>query len=124
MKRTPLKRKTGLKATASLKTRKPMKSRPRRLTPLEKAWQTAVLSLRFCVLCGKEGIQWCHRDEGKGMSQKTPPSQTAAICPDDHHELTDGTKYTRQRKREIMDFAIEETHRRLGDKIHSLEKTS
>lgn len=122
MKRTPIIRRTALKTKVAIRRGKPMRSRPRPLTAAEKAWQAAVLAIRFCVLCGHHGVQWCHRDQGKGMGQKTHPSQTAALCPDCHRELTDGTKYTRERKREIMDLAIDETHHRIGAAtIHSLE---
>lgn len=46
----------------------------------EKRWCNAVHMLETCSLCGAFGIEWSHRNEGKGMGLKTPPYMTAALC--------------------------------------------
>jgi hypothetical protein len=127
MKRTPMKPGKPIKRTATLirkpfaikawsKPRtppKPMKSKPRRLSAYEKRWQQAVLSLKYCVLCGKFGVQWAHRNEGKGMSLKVSPEQSAALCPACHYDIDNGNTLSRTDRRSRMDQAILLTHRAL-----------
>lgn len=76
-------------------------------------WQKAVLSIEFCVWCGKRGVQWAHRNEGKGMGMKTSPDQTAALCVDCHHELDNGKHLSLYERRSMMDECITRTHRLL-----------
>ena len=92
---------------------KPMRKKRRPLTPKEREWRAAVLSLGVCVLCGKHGVQWAHRNEGKGMGIKVPPNLTAALCPECHYEIDNGRDLSRADRRSRLDEAIEETHRRL-----------
>lgn len=63
------------------------------------AWRQAVVSLRFCVLCGADGVQAAHRNEGKGMSMKTGDHLCAALCPTCHHEIDNGPGMTREERR-------------------------
>ena len=79
----------------------------------ELRWRAAVLSLECCVRCGQYGVEWAHRNYGKGMALKVSPDQTAALCHDCHHEIDKGRDYTREERRAIMDAAIVETHHRL-----------
>lgn len=113
MKRTELKRGTPLRTHCTFKPRKPMKSKLRRLTALERRWQRAVLSLEYCVLCGKFGVQWSHRNEGKGIGMKVSPDQTAALCPTCHHNIDNGNTLSKHDRRSLMDHAIMLTHRLL-----------
>lgn len=118
VKRTELRRLTPLKPGNRLLVRKPigrgkprtppkpMKSKPRRLTAHEKRWQQAVLSIGFCVLCGRHGVQWAHRNEGKGAGKKVSPDQSAALCPECHHNIDNGNTLSRHDRRSLMDHAI------------------
>lgn len=79
----------------------------------ELRWREAVLSLEYCVICGAYGVQWCHRNQGKGMGQKVTPDQTFAGCPGCHAELDNGKIFNREERRAIIDAAIVKTHHRL-----------
>lgn len=68
-------------------------------------WLRAVTSLD-CVKCGREGTQAAHRNEGKGMSLKTDDCLTAALCPECHSEIDQGSKMTKAERRELMNAAI------------------
>ena len=81
----------------------------------ELRWREAVLSLGYCVRCGADGIDWCHRNYGKGMGMKVSPDQTAAMCRNCHYEIDNGKVFNREERRAIMDAAIVETHHRLYD---------
>ena len=69
-------------------------------------WLAAVRSIEQCVLCGRHGVQAAHRNEGKGMGQKTDDCATAAICVPCHSELDNGRDMTREERRAMMDKAI------------------
>ena len=69
-------------------------------------WLAAVRSLEHCVLCGAYGVQAAHRNEGKGLSQKTSDCLTAALCMTCHHELDNGNKLELSERRARMDKAI------------------
>lgn len=86
-----------------------MKRTRRNLTAKEKRWQRAVLDLEFCTLCGRFGVQWAHRNQGKGMGLKVSPDQTAALCPPCHHEIDNGRDMLRDERRALMDKAISRT---------------
>ena len=77
-------------------------------TPLVRSskWLAAVRSLEHCVLCGAYGVQAAHRNEGKGLSQKTSDCLTAALCMTCHHELDNGNKLNLSERRARMDKAI------------------
>lgn len=62
------------------------------------------------MLCGAWGIQVAHRNEGRGMGQKSLPCNTAALCPGCHHEIDNGRHLTREERRALMDRAIVLTH--------------
>lgn len=79
----------------------------------ELRWREAVVSLECCVRCGSYGVEWAHRNMGKGMGLKVSPDQTAALCRTCHHEIDNGKVFDREERRAIMDAAIVETHRRL-----------
>lgn len=72
-------------------------------------WLSAVHQIECCVICGAYGVQAAHLNEGKGMSQKTDDCLCAAICPTCHYELDNGTKYTRDERREILRKAALDT---------------
>lgn len=82
-------------------------------TAVEKRWFAAVASLETCVLCGKWGVQVAHRNEGRGMGQKSPPWQTAALCPECHYAVDNGASLSQIERRELMNKAIVLTHDRL-----------
>lgn len=76
----------------------------------EKRWFAAVASVEQCVLCGQYGIQVAHRNEGRGLGQKSLPCNTAALCPACHFEIDSGRHLTRDERRARMDRAIVLTH--------------
>jgi len=69
-------------------------------------WLAAVRSIECRMLCGAYGTEAAHRDEGKGMGQKTADCATAAICHTCHHEAGNGNKLSRDDRRAMMDRAI------------------
>ena len=79
-------------------------------TALEKRWFAAVASLESCVLCQKYGVQVAHSNQDRGMSQKSAPWLTAALCPECHHEIDNGRHLERSERRAQMDRAIVKTH--------------
>ena len=83
------------------------------LSAFEKRWQSAVHSVEYCVRCTAYGVQWSHRNEGKGMGLKTDPWMTAALCPACHAEIDNGRDMTLHERRAEMDRAIVLTHDRL-----------
>jgi len=82
-------------------------------TAADKRWFAAVASLETCSLCGKWGVQVAHRNEGRGMSQKSASHMTSALCPDCHHEIDNGKHLSQDERRSQMDRAIVITHDRL-----------
>lgn len=71
-----------------------------------KKWLQAVRSLENCVLCGSYGVQAAHRNELKGMGQKTDDCLTAALCPECHTRIDNGRELTREERRAELDKAI------------------
>ena len=76
----------------------------------DKAWFAAVAGLEYCRLCGAFGVQVAHRNEGRGLSQKSAAHLTAALCPSCHHEIDNGRTLDRSERRARMDRAIVLTH--------------
>jgi hypothetical protein len=68
------------------------------------AWFAAVAQIP-CVFCGRPA-QVAHRNQGKGMGRKCDDCQTAALCPECHHEIDNGKTMTRPERRARMDEAI------------------
>ena len=81
----------------------------------DKRWFAAVASLETCSLCGKWGVQVAHRNEGRGMGQKSAAYMTAALCPECHAEIDNGRDMPQSERRAQMDRAIVLTHSRLID---------
>lgn len=79
----------------------------------DRKWLAAVGSIECCVICGGYGTQVAHRNEGKGMSQKTDDCNTAALCQECHHEIDNGKNLSRAERRSMMDRAIVLTHNEL-----------
>lgn len=84
-------------------------------TAADRRWFAAVASLETCTLCGRYGVQVAHRNEGRGMGQKAPAWQTAALCPECHHAIDNGRDMPQAERRAQMDRAIVLTHSRLID---------
>lgn len=76
-------------------------------------WMAAVASLESCVLCGRNGVQVAHRNEGKAKGRKADDCLTAALCPACHAEIDQGAHMTRDQRRAEMDRAIVLTVRAL-----------
>lgn len=83
------------------------------MTALELRWRAAVHSLECCVLCQRHGVQWAHGNEGKGTALKVPPWESAALCPECHHEIDNGNRLTQDERRSLMARAIVRTHTKL-----------
>ena len=84
-------------------------------TAADRRWFAAVASLETCSLCGKWGVQVAHRNEGRGMGQKSAACMTAALCPECHHAIDNGRDLPQSERRAQMDRAIVLTHSRLID---------
>jgi hypothetical protein len=70
-------------------------------------WKQAVRELGFCVRCRTQGPTECaHRDESKGMGQKTSDVTCASLCAPCHRELTDSRHLEREEKRNEMNRCI------------------
>lgn len=82
-------------------------------TAADRRWFAAVASLETCSLCGRYGVQVAHRNEGRGMGQKSAAYMTAALCPEDHAEIDNGKHLDQAERRALMDRAIVITHARL-----------
>lgn len=72
-------------------------------------WLDAVREIGFCVRCGAFGVQAAHRNEGKGMGQKTSDCLTAALCPVCHAEIDHGRTMTKDERRAELNDAIVKT---------------
>jgi hypothetical protein len=81
----------------------------------ERRWFAAVASLETCSLCGVYGVQVAHSNQDRGMGQKSPPSATAALCPECHTSIDNGRDLPRDERRRLMDRAIVRTHIRLAE---------
>jgi hypothetical protein len=79
----------------------------------DRRWFEAVASLETCSLCGAHGVQVAHRNEGRGMGQKSAAHMTAALCSACHFELDNGKSLLQAERRALMDRAIVITHDRL-----------
>lgn len=77
-------------------------------------WLEAVRNLDECVLCGRQGVQAAHRNEGKGFGMKVSDCLTAALCPFCHAEIDQGMTMTRDQRRAEIDRAIVLTLERLA----------
>lgn len=71
-----------------------------------KEWLAAVRKLEYCVRCGRYGVQAAHVNQGKGMGIKQHDCLTAALCPDCHHEIDNGRRYTKDERRKAMRDAV------------------
>ena len=115
MKRTPLARTTPLSRSAPMKRSRSKRARADEFTDADaRRWFAAVASLELCVRCGAYGVQVSHRNQGRGLGQKTPPWRTAALCMQCHHAIDNGPDMTQAERRAAMNEAIEETHHRLA----------
>ena len=76
------------------------------MTFKSRKWLAAVASLETCVLCGAYGVQVAHRNEGRGMGQKSSDALTAALCPSCHHAIDNGKDLDQAERRLLMDRAI------------------
>jgi hypothetical protein len=71
-----------------------------------KKWLSAVHEIECCVLCGAYGVQAAHRNESKGLGQKTSDHLVAALCINCHNEIDNGNRLTLDDRRAMMDRAI------------------
>lgn len=82
-------------------------------TAFERKWFEAVAALETCVLCGRWGAQVSHSNLHRGMSQKSAPYFTAAICAECHHEIDNGKNLAQTERRELHARAVNLTHAKL-----------
>lgn len=73
-------------------------------THRSEAWRRAVASLP-CICCKREGMtQAAHPNHrGKGMGLKAHDCWTVPLCADCHREFDQGSKWSKQEKRDLMD---------------------
>lgn len=128
MARTPFKRKPAVAVAGVLRvdavqrearTRKPMKSRRRALTKIQKAARGQECRLRFAGVCNRDPatVVLCHDnriESGKGMSLKAPDTAACFGC-SSCHDVLDGRAprppgLTLDAMHARLDCAIEETH--------------
>ena len=83
-----------------------MRNNANQRTYRSKKWLAAVGQIEQCVLCGAWGTQVAHRNESKGMGLKTDDCATAAICGCCHDSIDNGSKLSRDERRQLMDRAI------------------
>lgn len=95
--------------------RSPIRRKPRPSMSEESAWYKRIHDeIPCCVLCGKHGVTVAHRNEGRGMGQKAPFSQTAALCWPCHYRIDNGRDLSQGERRALMDEAIKRTQQLLG----------
>ena len=80
---------------------------------LERRWFAVVASIEDCVLCGAFGCQVAHSNRDRGLSQKSDPWLTAALCPSCHHSIDNAPDLPQADRRALMDRAIVLTHHTL-----------
>ena len=85
----------------------------RAATAAEKRWYQAVAELETCSLCRTYGVQVAHRNQGRGLGQKSDYWLTAAICPPEHHAIDNGKGMTQAERRAKWNAAFVDTPRRL-----------
>ena len=74
-----------------------MRNNPNQKTYRSKKWLAAVGQIEQCVLCGSWGTQVAHRNDD---------CATAAICVCCHDSIDNGSKLSRDERRQLMDRAI------------------
>ncbi len=79
-------------------------------TAEDRRWFAAVAGLGACVLCRQPGVQVSHSNLHRGLSRKSAPWMTAALCPACHHEIDSGRTLERTDRRELHARAINLTH--------------
>ena len=79
-------------------------------TAAEKRWFAAVADLGHCVLCGKHGVQVSHSNMLRGMGQKSAAWNTAALCPECHHDIDNAPRLDQAERRALHFRAITLTH--------------
>jgi hypothetical protein len=82
-------------------------------TANQRKWFDAIHGLESCSLCGRYGVQASHRNQGRGMGQKSADHLIAAICPQDHHEIDNGKNMTQAERRAAWNAAYVDTIDRL-----------
>ena len=82
-------------------------------TAAAKRWYQAVAELETCSMCRGYGVQVSHRNQGRGLGQKSPYWLTAAICPADHHAIDNGPHMTQDERRAAWNAAYVDTIDRL-----------
>lgn len=82
-------------------------------TVAESRWYQAVAELETCSLCRAHGVQVAHRNEGRGLGQKSPYWLTAAICPPEHDGIDNGRDMTQEQRRAAWNAAYVDTIDRL-----------
>jgi len=82
-------------------------------TANQKRWFEAIHGLETCSLCGRFGVQASHRNQGRGLGQKSADHLIAAICMHDHMEIDNGKTMTKEERRAAWNAAYVDTIDRL-----------
>jgi hypothetical protein len=83
------------------------------MTTAASKWYAAVASLETCSLCRAYGVQVAHRNQGRGLGQKSAFHLTAAICPPEHYAIDNGKDMTQEQRRAAWNAAYVDTIDRL-----------
>ena len=79
----------------------------------QKRWFQAIHELETCSLCGAWGVQASHRNQGRGLGQKSADHLIAAICMAEHAEIDNGKNMTQAERRAAWNAAYVDTIDRL-----------
>lgn len=82
-------------------------------TANQKRWFEAIHGLETCSICGAWGVQASHRNQGRGMGQKSADHLIAAICPVHHHAIDNGKDMPKAERRSAWNAAYVDTIDRL-----------
>jgi hypothetical protein len=83
------------------------------MTTAAAKWYAAVAELETCSLCRAYGVQVAHRNQGRGLGQKSAFHLTAAICPLEHYAIDNGKDMTQEQRRAAWNAAYVDTIDRL-----------
>jgi hypothetical protein len=79
-------------------------------TATDRRWFEAGAGIGYCVLCGRHGAQVSHSNMLRGLRQKSAAWNTAALCPECHHDIDNAPRLDQAERRALHFRAITMTH--------------